>query len=222
VQVSQIENARKGGIMMYRSSFRIPGVVLAFITGFTWSFANLCVPQSANADAYEPFLGEISCGGWTYCPESWMECDGSLLSISQNNALYTLIGTTYGGNGTTNFAIPNIRGRTMIHQGQGSGLSNRTIGETGGAETVTLTTAQIPAHNHNVAAYPGAQSASPVNRHPGTTSAAAPVYTSSAPDTSFAAGAITSTGESQPHNNLQPYLAVKCCIAVNGIYPPRD
>jgi microcystin-dependent protein len=207
---------------MIRYSLRIPGVVLVLLTGLTWGGAGLCLPQSAHAGPYDQFLGEITCGGWNFCPNGWMECSGQLLSISQNSALFSLIGITYGGNGQTTFALPNIQGRTMIHQGQGSGLSNRTMGETGGAETVTLATANIPAHNHQVAAHSGSdKSASPVNRIPGTATANAPIYTSSAPDTSLGAGAVASAGGSAPHNNRQPYLAVKCCIAVTGIFPSR-
>lgn len=208
--------------MIFRSSFRITGVLLALATGLTWGSVGLCLPRSAQADASMPFVGEISCGGWNFCPNGWLECAGQLLPISNYEVLFSLIGTTYGGDGQTNFALPNIREKTMIHQGQGSGLTNRTIGETGGSETVTLTTAQIPAHNHMVAAHTGLEKSSPVNSIPGTTSATAPVYTSSAPDTSFGAGAVSSAGGSQPHNNRQPYLAVKCCIAYVGIYPSRD
>lgn len=206
--------------MMTTKSLRIRGLRHVLVIGLLWGLGNLCLPHSANADAGTPFVGEITCGGWNFCPNGWMECSGQLLPIASYPTLFSLIGITYGGNGQTDFALPNIQGRTMIHQGQGSGLTNRTMGETSGTETVTLTTSQIPSHNHQLAAHAGAEkSASPVNRIPGTTSATAPVYTSSGPNTTFGAGAVASTGGSQPHNNLQPYLAVKCCIALIGIFP---
>ena len=170
----------------------------------------------------QPYVGEMRMFAGNFAPAGWMFCAGQLLPISENETLFNLIGTTYGGDGQTTFALPNIQGRTMIHQGQGTGLTSRNMGETGGAETVTLTTSQIPSHNHQIAAHTGAErSASPVNSIPGIAPATAPVYTSSASNASLGAGALGASGGSQPHNNLQPYLAVKCCISLFGIFPSQ-
>jgi microcystin-dependent protein len=190
--------------------------------GLIWGLGTFGLPFAAHADGSQPFIGEISCGGWNFCPKNWAECNGQLLPILQNEALFALIGTTYGGDGQTTFALPNITGRTMVHQGQGPGLSNRQMGEAGGVETVTLATSQMPVHNHSLVAHTGSEkSASPSNRVAGPVSVSAPVYTSTAANTTLAAGAVGTTGGSQPHNNLQPYLASKCCIAIFGIFPSQ-
>jgi microcystin-dependent protein len=191
------------------------------VIALVWHVSSFCQPQTVQADASQPFVGEISCGGWNFCPNGWLECNGQLLPIAQNDVLFTLIGTTYGGDGQTTFALPNIVGRTMLHQGQGPGLSNRVIGESGGAETVTLATAQMPIHNHPVVAHTGSEkSASPTNRVAGMSST--PLYTPSTADATFGAEAVSTSGGSQPHNNLQPYLAVKCCISQFGVFPSQN
>lgn len=195
----------------------------ALLIVLVWGLGNLCLPVSAHADAMEPFIGEISCGGWNFCPMGWADCRGQLLPIAENEALFSLIGTTYGGDGQFTFALPNIQGRTVVHQGQGPGLSSRVIGESAGAETASVSTSQMPVHSHQLVAHTGSEkSASPANRIPGTASATTPAYTSSAANTAFAAGRVGTSGGTQPHNNLQPYLAVKCCIAVEGIYPSQN
>ena len=207
---------------MILKSLRDKNIKFAFYLGLIWGLGNLCLPLSAHADASQPFVGEISCGGWNFCPSGWLDCNGQVLSIAQNEVLFQLIGTTYGGDGQTTFALPNITGRTMVHQGQGPGLTNRVIGESGGAETVTLTTSQMPVHNHPVAANTGSEkSASPTNRIAGT--ATASVYAAATADSiALAAGTVGNSGGSQPHNNLQPYLAAKCCIALFGIFPSQN
>ena len=181
----------------------------------------LGMPPTTHA-GMDPFIGEISCGGYNFCPLGYAECNGQLITIASNTALFSLLGTYYGGDGRTNFALPNIQGRTMLHQGQGSGMTLRNMGETGGAETVALTAAQLPQHSHSVAAHTGSdRSSSPTGKMAGVTANSAPVYTASAANTSMAAGTVANSGGSLPHNNLQPYLAIKCCIAVTGIYPAR-
>lgn len=174
--------------------------------------------------AEDPFIGEVMCGGWNFCPDGWLECNGQQVIIAEYDALFSLIGTTYGGDGQYTFALPNIQGRTMVHQGQGTGLSNRVLGETGGAETVTLTTNQLPSHTHGVAVHSGAErSASPTGKIPGTTTAATPVYNSTATSgKTLQSNALSQAGGSQPHNNLQPYLVMKCCISWAGIYPSQN
>lgn len=179
-------------------------------------------PQAAAA--LDPFVGEIACGGWTFCPIGWGECNGALVSISQNDVLFALIGTTYGGDGVTTFALPNIQGRAMVHQGQGPGLSNRVIGQNGGVESVSLSTQQTPTHTHALAAHTGTdKSSSPTSKIAGTAPATAPVYASVAALTALKSDAVSSTpAGSQPHNNLQPYQTARCCIALTGIFPTRN
>lgn len=151
-------------------------------------------------------------------------CNGQLLSISQNTALFSLLGTTFGGDGVTTFALPDLRGRVPIHQGQGPGLTNRTIGEAGGAESVTLTQGQMPMHNHTVSASQNADSTSPSAAFPGNDSRGTPlnIYNSTADGTVMNPGMISNSGGSQPHNNLQPYLCISFMIALEGIYPSRS
>lgn len=168
----------------------------------------------------EPFIGEIMLFGGNFPPLNWAFCDGQILSIQQHTALFALLGTTYGGNGTTNFALPDLRGRAPVHQGQGPGLSARTIGEQGGAEAVTLIGNQLPTHSHQARAAPvdgdrdspaGAYwapwsdtpyAAEPVNRVPMHPAAVNPVV-----------------GAGQPHENRSPFLALNFVIALAGIFP---
>jgi microcystin-dependent protein len=169
----------------------------------------------------EPFLGEIRIFGFNFAPQGWAFCDGQLMSISQNTALFSLLGTFYGGNGIQTFALPDLRGRVSIHQGQGPGLSSYVIGQTGGTENTTLNTNQMPQHNHAAVA----------NASPATTGrpdgavparAAADIYAPAPDGTAMNAGHIGNTGGSQPFNNLQPYLTVNFCIALQGIFPSRN
>ena len=176
----------------------------------------------------EDYLGEITIVAFTYCPRGTAELNGQILSIASNTALFSLVGTTYGGNGTTTFALPDLRSRVPIHFGQGPGLSNYVLGQTGGQETVTLTVNQIPAHSHtgrmvadkDVQANRASPSASILGRTPGVD-----IYVSPAvADDPMADGTIQvdNTGGSQPHPNIQPYLTLRYCIAMQGIFPPRD
>ncbi len=179
---------------------------------------SLGLPQSARADP--PYVGEVVCGGWNFCPAGWAECNGAIISIADNSTLFALIGTTYGGDGQNTFALPNIAGRTMVHTGTGPGLSLRSLGESGGVEAVPLASSQMPSHNHQVQVHTGVeQSASPTNKIVGPVSA--PLYSTAAANTTLGAAAVGSAGGSQPHNNLQPYLAAKCCISLFGIFPSQ-
>lgn len=201
-----------------QSCGRARSLLASVLLGTLVSFAGL--PTVAQA---QPFLGEVICGGWTFCPSGWTECDGKALDISQNDALYALIGTTYGGDGVTTFAVPNIQSRTMVGQGQGAGLNNKVLGQTGGVESVTLINTQMPGHTHAMAAHDGAEkSATPSGKIAGTSPAGAPVYGAGAPNTVLKPSAVGVAGGSQPHNNLQPYLAVKCCISLTGIFPTQQ
>lgn len=173
----------------------------------------------ANAGS-QPFVGEIMCGGWNFCPSGWMECNGALIPISEFETLFNLIGTTYGGDGEQTFAIPDLQGRTIIGQGQGSGLTNRVIGETGGFESITLTSQQMPSHNHSMNIHGGSEkSASPTNRIPAV-QASNNAYSTTAPNAVMTT--TSSIGNGQPHENRQPYLVNKCCISMYGIFPTQN
>lgn len=166
----------------------------------------------------DPFVAEIRIFPFNFAPKGWAWCDGQLLPLSQNTALFSLLGTTYGGNGKSNFALPDLQGRAPMHPGQGPGLSLHDLGETGGSETVSLLISEIPAHTHALRASPddGDVRIPTANR----SLAKAVMYaTSPAPNTAMAAQAPT--GGDQPHNNLQPYLTFYFNIALQGVFPPR-
>ncbi|MHB1056906.1 MAG: phage tail protein [Rhodanobacter sp.] len=174
----------------------------------------------------DPYVGEIRLLPYNFAPVGWQDCDGSLLSISENEVLYTLIGTTYGGDGQNTFAVPDMRGRLPIHQGTGIGLSTYVLGQQAGTESVTLTVGQMPAHTHTMLVTNGAASTSTpaANVELGAISGDA-LYTSDISGVSSAALAATtvgSAGGSQPHDNTMPTLAVRFCIALNGIWPSQS
>ncbi len=178
----------------------------------------------------EPFLGEIRMVGFNFAPQGYAACDGQILSIAQNSALFALLGTTFGGDGVTTFALPDLRGRVPIHQGQGLGLSPRVMGETAGEENHTLVVAELAAHSHPVSVNPACSAedgttGSPVNNVPavpaagatGVSAYASPATSTMAPSTGTAGPA----GGSQPHNNMQPFEVVNFIIALNGVFPSR-
>jgi microcystin-dependent protein len=164
----------------------------------------------------QPFLGEIRMGGWNFAPRGWAQCNGAQMQISQNEALFALLETTYGGDGITTFNLPDLQGRHPVHQA-GSFVQ----GQKGGVETVTLTTPQIPSHNHAifVSAVAGASS-SPVNMAPAMSSNAT-AYNAAGNPTPMA-NLVGSYGGSQPHNNLMPFLCVTFVIALEGVFPSRN
>jgi len=174
-----------------------------------------------------PFLGEIRAFGFTFPPRGWMQCNGQLLPISQFTALFAILGTTYGGNGTTNFGLPNLQGSSVMGAGNGTGLTPRVLGEIDGTPTVTLGNADIPAHTHIFfGAIPGdvsEQSATPSNTS--YLGAASPNFAYA--DTTnqivqFAPQALGIAGGSLPHENVQPLLALNYCIATEGVFPARN
>lgn len=169
-----------------------------------------------------PFLGEIRMFAGNFAPRGFALCNGQVMSIAQNSALFALLGTTYGGDGVQTFALPNLQSRVPISQGQGSGLSNRTIGEALGVEAVTLTPNQIPDHPHSQVASTNAATAASGPSGAPAASTTTSFYGSGAADLTMAATAVGSTGGSQPHNNLAPYLALNFIIAVEGIFPSRN
>jgi microcystin-dependent protein len=167
----------------------------------------------------EPFLGEIRLVAFNFAPRGWAFCQGQILSIAQNTALFSLLGTTYGGNGQTTFALPDLRSRVAVSSGQGPGLSNYTLGQTGGEEAVTLLQTQMPAHGHGVAASNGPASA---NRPAGGVPAAGGSYAAAPDGTTMNPAMVQGSGGSQPHDNIPPYLTLNYVIALEGIFPSRN
>jgi microcystin-dependent protein len=169
----------------------------------------------------EPFIGEIRMFASSFAPAGWAFCDGSLLPISENDALFNLIGTTYGGDGQETFALPDLRGRVPIHMGQGQGISQSyQIGETGGVESVTVTTQQVPSHTHALLA---STSVANSNTPQATLLAQADVdmYVAESADISFDPASIAAAGGSQPHDNMAPFLTVSFIISLFGVYPTQ-
>jgi microcystin-dependent protein len=170
----------------------------------------------------DPFVAEIRILPFNFAPKGWAFCDGQLMPISQNTALFSLLGTTYGGNGTSNFALPNLQGSVPVQSGQGAGLSFYALGEVTGVEYVTLLQSEMPSHSHAMQAQTIDQGD---NRSPAPTLdlAASQVYSdATAADTQLDPAAVSVAGNSQPHNNLMPYLTVNFCIALQGVFPARS
>jgi microcystin-dependent protein len=182
----------------------------------------------------EPFLGEIQLFALNYAPKSWAMCNGQLLPINQNQALFALLGTTYGGNGQTTFALPDLRGRAPLHEG-----NSHPLGQSSGAAAVTITAAEMPAHTHIIDVSAVTLTArcrtstgdqlTPVGGAPAAVIGPDMAYTQQAPDADMAAGTVTmggtvtaaNSGGGQPHNNQQPYLVLNYCIALSGIFPTQ-
>jgi microcystin-dependent protein len=172
--------------------------------------------------AAEPYLGDIRAVGFSFAPKNWALCNGQILSINQNQALFSLLGTTYGGNGTTTFALPNLQGRTPMHFGTLPGNSPVVEGQTGGAEAVTLNITQTPSHSHSVAAVSGAGNTNtPANNLPGASTAPAQAY-GATPNTPMNSAIVGQTGGNGSHNNIQPSLVLNYIIALAGIFPSRS
>jgi microcystin-dependent protein len=171
----------------------------------------------------DPFVAEIRIFPFNFAPKGWAFCDGQLLPLSQNTALFSLLGTTYGGDGKSNFALPNMQGNVPMHPGQGPGLSLHDLGETGGSETVSLLESEIPAHSHAVMSVAGGFGGN-TNVPTGNAFAKASqgnAYTTAANLVQLSDSTIGPAGGDQPHNNMQPYLTLNFCIALQGVFPPR-
>lgn len=173
----------------------------------------------------DQFVAEIRIVPFNFAPRGWAFCNGQLMPISQNTALFSLLGTTYGGDGKSTFALPDLQGRAPMHPGQGPGLTLRILGEEDGAETITLLAAEMPSHSHAAAGCVGATAnrRSPVGAVPARElSGVTAIYVDDAtPAGAMAPQAATSAGGSLPHNNMQPYLVLNFVIALQGIFPPR-
>jgi microcystin-dependent protein len=170
----------------------------------------------------DPFLAEIRVFPFNFAPAGWAFCNGQILPISQNTALFSLLGTYYGGNGVSNFALPNLQGSVPVGYGQGSGLSSYTMGQTGGTQTETLLLTQIPQHTHSVLTdnINGTD-----NNSPGNAAFSSPVNmytTATGPLVPMAPQSLSLVGGGQPHNNMMPYLTLNFCIALQGIFPARS
>lgn len=168
----------------------------------------------------DPFVAEIRIFPFNFAPRGWAWCNGQLLPISQNTALFSLLGTTYGGDGKSNFALPNLQGSAPMHPGQGPGLSLRHLGESGGSQSITLLESEIPAHTHSLRAVnDDGLTTTPIGNAP-----AVNRFYSTSPGTlvPMAAQALTPVGGNQPHNNMMPYLTFYFCIALQGVFPPRS
>ena len=170
----------------------------------------------------DPFVAEIRIFPFNFAPKGWAFCSGQIMPLSQNTALFSLLGTTYGGDGKSNFALPDLQGSAAMHPGQGPGLSLHDLGETGGSPTVSLLTTEIPAHNHSF----NFMAATAVSSNPADSyfsnspNANASVYTALTSNVK-PASTLSAAGGDQPHNNMQPYLTLNFCIALQGVYPPR-
>lgn len=159
-----------------------------------------------------PFIGQLMLFGGNFAPRGWAKCEGQLLPIAQYSALFSILGTTYGGDGVTTFALPDLRGRVSVGSGHGPGLSAHALGAKGGAEEVTLTVAQMPSHSHEVVGATG----------PDDPTGARHVEDRTTQSTVTVDGEILPTGGGQPHQNMQPYLVLTWCIALEGIFPSRS
>lgn len=193
---------------------------LSFICSVAFAAASL---QVATPVVAEPFLGEIRFVGFTFAPRGWAECNGQILPISQNQALFSILGTTYGGDGRTTFALPDVRGRTPVHEGNGPGLSAYSLGQRTGTESNTLTLAHLPAHDHKVqATNSSARSSSPANNTLARTRSNGRAYVNEDPNVALHSSSVAVTGAATPVNNMQPFNTLRCIIATQGLFPSRN
>lgn len=182
--------------------------------------AVLCCTLFSSRLLAQPFIGEIKMFAGNYAPQGWAFCNGQLLPINQNQALFAILGTTYGGNGQTNFALPDLRGRVPVHFGSGPGLQPYTLGQTGGSEYITLLTSNLPPHSHPILAETAAgTTASPVNAYMANTGAVDREYAATFNTTM---GSTGSTGGALPVPIVQPYTTVNFIIALQGVFPPQQ
>lgn len=169
----------------------------------------------------DPFVAEIRIFPFNFAPRGWAWCDGQLLPLSQNTALFSLLGTTYGGDGKSTFALPDLQGSAPMHPGQGPGLSLHDLGETGGSETVTLLESEIPSHSHSLSASAADGISQTAQNNQLATGINISQYAAAAALTSLSPNSLAPAGGDLPHNNLMPYLTFYFCIALQGVFPPR-
>lgn len=169
----------------------------------------------------DPFVAEIRIFPFNFAPKGWAFCDGQILPLSQNTALFSLLGTTYGGDGKSNFALPNMQGNVPMHPGQGPGLSLHDLGETGGSDNVSLLESEIPSHSHALSTSAADATTRIVSGQQPATGIGVGLYGPTNPIVNLNPNALAPAGGDQPHNNLQPYITLNFCIALQGVYPPR-
>ncbi len=191
-------------------------------TAISASVLAACMGLSPSATASEPFIAQITMFGGNFAPRSWAFCNGQLLAINQYQALFSLLGTTYGGDGRTTFALPDLRGRVAIHPGSGPGLSTRRLGERSGTEREILSTSQMPAHTHGLQASDTRGNSSDPTGRVNAVKSRTNIYSDAAPNVSMSSQAVTSSGGGQAHNNMQPFLGINHIIALQGIFPSRN
>jgi microcystin-dependent protein len=198
---------------MSNKTMRRTAMALAVVLGGALSGA-------AVAGGLEPYVGEIMWVPYNFAPRGWATCDGQLIAISQNTALFSLLGTTFGGDGRSTFALPNMQGRLLVQAGQGPGLSPYGMGQMDGEENHTLLVSEMPAHSHVL--YASDQTATQASPNGGALAkpASGNLYGTNA-DTTLAPAALATQGGNQPHNNMMPYMALTCIIALQGVFPPR-
>jgi len=186
----------------------------------TFFCLTLCLCFANSANAQDPMLGEIRMFAGNFAPQGWAKCEGQLLSIAQNSALFSILGTTYGGDGESTFGLPDLRGRVPLGPGNGPGLSNKSLGQKSGTETNTLSVAQMPAHNHtiNAVSSDGNKSA-PAANLPAGTKLLDPEYSNATANTTMHSNMVANKGGGQSVNNMQPYVSVTFIIALTGVYP---
>jgi microcystin-dependent protein len=170
----------------------------------------------------DPFVAEIRMFGFNFAPKGWALCNGQLVPISQNTALFSLLGTYYGGDGKSTFALPNLQGSAPMNHGQSGGTSERFLGEQSGSESVTLLTSEMPVHPHTLNAVESTATARQPPAQMFATGEAVSFYRTGQPNTQMNPGMLLPAGGSLPHNNMQPYLVLNFCIAIQGIFPPRS
>lgn len=188
--------------------------------------ANVFTSNKVNADtntAEEPYLSEIMLVGFNFAPRGWAFCDGQILPINQNQSLYSLLGTTFGGDGRTSFALPDLRGRVSVHPGQGAGLPNYVLGQKGGENNVTLNVNEIPSHSHtlNVNSAEG-NTHDPNGKFLASNSEGVKHYSDESSSHTAHDNSIQNSAGNQGHTNMQPYLGINHCIAITGLFPSRN
>jgi microcystin-dependent protein len=223
---SQDESSRPARLGCFQQSSRNAATIRCRLR----AYANTCIVKGScrirSDDLWgimaQPFIGEIRCCGFNFAPVGWAMCSGQLLSISQNAALFQLIGTTYGGNGVNTFALPDLRSRVPIHQGSFAGITY-VLGQAAGVESVTLTTQELPAHSHAITATSNAATLKrPVtNTFYAASSSGNNFYESGTTLTALASNTVANAGGNQPHSNIQPYLTLNWCMALEGIFPSQ-
>lgn len=190
-------------------------VIMAIVASITMSFT-----ETVFACSTDPMIGSICYVGFTFCPRGYAEADGQLLDISSNTALFSLLGTTYGGDGRTTFGLPDLRGRVPVHAGTGTGLSSYNQGSRGGVENVALTVNQMPVHDHDATLWGTTSNATENTPDNNTLATKKKTYSPDAVDVTMAPSiGVEDTGGGQSHENRQPYLTVRACIALNGTFP---